>query len=143
MSSTNKTPNLKMHSWVRTDPVVCEDFNDNFNKLDDAVGNLRVTRGNCEIYSGSYTGTGTKTFSLTFPKRPVFLTVQRDNRNDLTCTGFVVDGGYFFSRYSSDYYNTIYIDDTTITIKESGSGNNAILNINGLTFHYAAFAPAE
>lgn len=143
MSSTNKTPNLNMHSWVRTDPVVCEDFNDNFNKLDEAVGSLKVTRGNCEIFSGDYTGTGSKTCVLTFPKRPVYLIIQKDKSNNQTYHGFVVDGAYFFAHSTGDYYNKIYISGTTVTLQETGSGNAVTLNVSGMTYHYMAFAPAE
>lgn len=32
--STNKTPNLNLHSWVGTDYVKRDEFNDNFNILD-------------------------------------------------------------------------------------------------------------
>ncbi len=143
MSSTNKTAHLNMHSWVRTDPVVCEDFNDNFNKLDSAIGNLRASRGNCEIYSGTYVGNGTKSFSLTFPKRPVYLVIQRDTSNTLSYTGFVVKGGRFYGHYNGDYYNKMYVNGTTVTLQENGEGNNMVLNISGTTFRYLAFAPAE
>ena len=143
MSSTNKTPNLKMHSWVRTDPVVCEDFNDNFNKLDAAVGNLKLTRGNCEIYSGSYIGTGTKNRTMTFPKQPVYLIMQRDKSNDLVYQGFVVDDAYFFGRYNTDYYDKLSVSGKTVTLIESGTGGSAVLNTSGITYHYMAFAPAE
>ena len=36
--STNKTENLQLHSWVRSDPFKMDEFNDNFDKLDQAVG---------------------------------------------------------------------------------------------------------
>lgn len=143
MSSTNKTENLQLHSWVRTDPVVCEDFNDNFSKIDEAIGNLGATRGNCEIYSGFYTGTGGKTLTLTFPKPPIYLTMQRGDSTSGTFAGFVVNGYYFFGHVSYDYYNKIYISDSTVTLQESGSGDNRTLNQTNMPYYYMAFAPAE
>ena len=32
--STNKTANLGLHSWVRSDPFKMAEFNDNFDKLE-------------------------------------------------------------------------------------------------------------
>jgi len=52
--STNKTPNLNLHSWVETDPVLMSEFNENFNAIDTAS----QTFGNCKIITGSYVGTG-------------------------------------------------------------------------------------
>lgn len=36
--SSNKTSNLNLHSWVRTDPFSMDEFNENFNAIDKAVG---------------------------------------------------------------------------------------------------------
>lgn len=36
--STNKTTNLGLHSWVREDPFKMDEFNENFDKIDQAVG---------------------------------------------------------------------------------------------------------
>lgn len=36
--STNKTKNLGLHSWVREDRFLMDEFNENFSKLDKAVG---------------------------------------------------------------------------------------------------------
>jgi len=52
--STNKTPNLNLHSWVETDPVLMSEFNENFGAIDAAS----QTFGNCKIITGSYVGTG-------------------------------------------------------------------------------------
>ncbi len=143
MSSTNKTPNLNLHSWVRTDPVVCEDFNDNFNKIDSAFGSLSASRGNCEFYTGSYTGSGAKTLSLTFPKRPMYLIIQQDKYNKSTYSGFVLDGGNFFGFYSDENYSYLSVSGRTVTIQENGSGASSLANKSGLTYYYAAFAPAQ
>ena len=36
--STNKTPNLNLHAWEPTDAFSREEFNDNFDKIDDFAG---------------------------------------------------------------------------------------------------------
>lgn len=37
--STNKTPVLQMHSWEGFDYVKRQEFNENFDKIDTAIGN--------------------------------------------------------------------------------------------------------
>lgn len=141
MSSTNKTANLKLHSWVRTDPVVCEDFNDNFNKIDAAVGKLNVSSGNCQLYVGSYTGSGSKTHSLTFPKLPVVLFIQVDWLNTAFYGGFVFDGAYFLGPLKDEYFDTISVSGTTVTFKECDTGSSRVFNSIGKTYRYVALAP--
>ena len=48
----NKTENLKLNVWEKTDPIHAKDFNDNFQTLDSAV---QVCS---KIAYGSYVGTG-------------------------------------------------------------------------------------
>jgi len=50
--STNKTPNLNLHSWVETDPVLMSEFNENFGAIDGAIAD------GVKIRTGSYVGTG-------------------------------------------------------------------------------------
>lgn len=138
MSSANKTANLNMHSWVRTDPVVCDDFNENFNKIDAAIGEMRASYGNCEIYTGSYAGTGTQVYSLTFPKMPVFLLVTR---NDVASYGscFVREGEKF--TYAAGSAN-LSLSGNTITFTNKSS-TEFVINYAGKVYDYIAFAPAR
>lgn len=53
--ASNSTPNVGLNQWLADDPVLREDFNADNLKLDTALASL----GNCRIYSGRYTGTGT------------------------------------------------------------------------------------
>ena len=41
--STNKTPNLQLHSWEPTDAFRRQEFNENFTAIDTAYGNTEVT----------------------------------------------------------------------------------------------------
>lgn len=89
--STNKTTNLGLHSWVRSDPFKMDEFNENFDKLDQAVGKNKdaiekkvdqsaldavseVANGRAQIIAESYKGKGvwgkTKPTEITFPFTP-------------------------------------------------------------------------
>lgn len=143
MSSTNKTANLKMHSWVRTDPVVCEDFNENFNKIDAAIGDMRASYGGCEIYVGEYTGTGTLSHSLTFPKLPVFLIVLDPHDTYVSrFSGGPVIVGMEFLNFLGTAASTISVSGTTITLTGVRSGSGAVNTLN-MRYHYLALAPAK
>ena len=50
-----KTNNLKLNVWEKTDPILVGDFNEDNRKIDAAVGAL--TAGAVKIKSGSYIGT--------------------------------------------------------------------------------------
>ena len=51
----NKTNNLKLNVWEKTDPILVGDFNEDNRKIDAAVGAL--TAGAVKFKSGSYIGT--------------------------------------------------------------------------------------
>ena len=53
-----------------TDSILVEEFNDNWDKIDTALG----TR-NCRFYTASYTGDGEATKSWTFPAKPVLVII--------------------------------------------------------------------
>lgn len=88
--SSGKTANLKMHSWAASDAVVRSEFNENFNLIDSAVGTINSTLdgmsstyGTCSICTGSYAGTGEKTFSLHFNKLPAIIFIHPQNSADV------------------------------------------------------------
>ena len=82
--STNKTPNLNLHSWVETDPVLMREFNENFGAIDAAS----QTFGNCRIATGSYVGTGKKgpnyPNTLFFNFAPKWLIITPHSKNGRT-----------------------------------------------------------
>lgn len=76
--STNKTPNLGLHSWVGTDRVLREEFNENFNKLDTVVPGktaagltyyVDAAAGN-DTNDGLTSGTALKTIGAAIDKLP-------------------------------------------------------------------------
>ena len=61
-----KTENLKLNVWEKSDPIHAKDFNDNFQTLDSAVGSLQGEH----IYVGSYTGDGKDSRTIDLPWEP-------------------------------------------------------------------------
>ena len=88
--STNHTPNYQLSQWERSDRVQMEDFNADNAKVDAALKALAQTdtshasllsgKGNCTLYTTSYTGDGRygkdRPMSLSFPRKPyiIFIT---------------------------------------------------------------------
>ena len=52
----NKTNNLKLNVWEKSDPILVGDFNENFAAIDDAIHEAVCSA--VKIYTGSYTGNG-------------------------------------------------------------------------------------
>ena len=78
----NHTTNYQLSQWAKSDQVKMEDFNADNAKIDAALAShaaLLAGKGNCTIWTTTYTGTGTygqdKPNSLTFPKLPLFAMV--------------------------------------------------------------------
>ena len=77
----NKTENLKLNVWEKSDPILVGDFNEDNRKIDAAVAALDAKAARVEV--GSYTGTGTfgreKPNSLTFSFQPKFVFVVSES----------------------------------------------------------------
>ena len=136
-----KTNNLKLNVWEKSDPILVGDFNEDNKKIDAAVGQIMAHAGNCKIVTGTYVGDGKygrdNPNSITFPEKPVFVYV----------------GGHFsmsaiypmteiaaFSAGGTDYYG-IYATWNGNTLswysKEFG-GAHYQLNYEGKTYYYFA-----
>lgn len=121
--STNKTENLGLHSWVREDPFRMQEFNDNFNLIDKAVGEKAeknaldaligrmgtLETGQLVYKHSSYTGKGTcgdmdKT-RLTFDFKPLLLIVS-------TSSSSPTYGGYPWVR--GTYYGKVNGSESVI-----------------------------
>ena len=62
----NKTENLKLNVWEKSDPILVGDFNEDNRKIDAAVGALQEER----IYMGSYIGDGKDSRTIDLPWEP-------------------------------------------------------------------------
>lgn len=141
MSSTNKTSTLKLHSWVPTDPVLREDFNENFSKIDSAVASIHSSFGACQIYEGTYTGTGSTSFSLTFAKLPSIIFIDPTSTvtsNSPKLLGAIVrNGGSMEGRNTT--YHKITTSGNKITFTANiNNDNGKEINLSGTTYRYVA-----
>ena len=66
-----KTNNLKLNVWEKSDPIHAKDFNDNFQTLDSAVGSLQGEH----IYVGSYIGDDKTSRTIDLPWEPTFMVI--------------------------------------------------------------------
>ena len=89
----NQTTNYGLTQWEATDRILMEDFNSDNTKTDaalkenaDSIAALETAvagKGNCQIYTTTYTGTGSSdasgACSLTFPKPPLLVVVEGED----------------------------------------------------------------
>ena len=73
--ATNYTTNYDLCQWEPTDPVQRVEFNQDNAKVDAALNSLAQSR-NCMVWTGSYTGNGADTKTLTFPHQPYFVLIM-------------------------------------------------------------------
>ena len=66
--SSKSTKNLELHAWERTDAFRMDEFNDNFDKLDKAVGENTAAR--VLFTCGTYTGDGKTSQFIGLPFTP-------------------------------------------------------------------------
>ena len=120
--SSNKTTNYQLHSWEPGDDFLRAEFNENFEKLDEAA----------RIIMGSYTGNNTdyRAFQMGFRPQAVVL--------------FCSSG---WSYYNRSYYGgvsmtgqaspLIALTDTGFTVRHDGS--TYMGNSSSYTYQYFAF----
>ncbi|MBM6870331.1 hypothetical protein H7U37_06510 [Pseudoflavonifractor phocaeensis] len=131
------TPTISLHQWAPEDPFLRQDFNEDFQKIDTAIQNVRTSPSG--IY-GTYVGTGS-TITVTLGFRPSFMLListhsSAQNASDVVAalgvSGMMVS---IIRSYSNSIYTSCTFHDTGFTISEGSSGG---LNVEGATFHYVA-----
>ena len=81
----NRTEQFQLNQWDKSDRIMMEDFNADNAKIEQALAEVAeqatmVSKcGNCQIYYGSYVGKGSGTTTLTFPKKPLMVTIMGNN----------------------------------------------------------------
>ena len=80
------TTNYQLPTWAESDRVLMDDFNDMTEKLETALtghGEALAGKGNCQIYTASYVGTGvygnTNQNSLVCPFPPQMIIIHSNN----------------------------------------------------------------
>lgn len=148
--SSQKTTHLKLHRWIKSDPIKMAEFNENFQKLDEAIA------AGAKIATGSYVGTGTygssNPCSLTFDFPPrlfimfketgIRMYVTVDSSSNHMDYIFTLDGlGVTYSPlYTNGGGGTLYAKKSQDgkTLFYYGNYSNHQCNGKGETFRYIA-----
>lgn len=144
MSSTNKTTNLKLNSWISSDKPKRVDFVEDNTIIDEKLGghilntNIHLTtqereKLNSMVYATSYSGTGTqsRSFNLTFAPSFVVVFKRYDSFNSYVSSGNYtkINGAFFSTKETADDCGSI--SGTSITVKQSTSASDGIFyNLN-------------
>ena len=138
-----------MHRWIKSDPIKMAEFNENFQKLDEAIA------AGAKIATGSYVGTGTygsaNPCSLTFDFPPQILMMFEASgiRYYISTTASTSHSDYIFiltgvgeeyvSLYSSgDYYFNMKKSSDGKTLYFTGGRDYQQCNKKGVTYRYMA-----
>ena len=135
--STNKTENLGLHSWVRKDPFRMDEFNENFDKLDRAVGaNAAAVSTIPKFTCGAYTGDGKKKRLIELPFAPKMVYV-----GDAMGRTFYVNaagGTYTYGGVAVEGGSNSLVEIVEGGFQVSHIENASTANYNGRTFVYFA-----
>ena len=126
----NYTQNYKLNQWAALDKVQRTDFNADNAKIDAALGALSAGKGNAQIVTGSYTGSGrVGSYSanrLYFDHKPVLVLVSGLSLGvmALDCPrGYILSNGG-----NTDWYND-----------NADGGAWRQMNESGQVYRYIAF----
>ena len=128
----NKTENLKLNVWEKSDPILVGDFNDNFQTLDSAVGSLQGEH----IYVGSYVGDGKDSRTIDLPWEPKFAVIFGHVLDDAAVNLLMKTGQRFLTSDScgeDDTYNLSMVGKQFIV------KSNRWFNGNGQLIQYVLF----
>ena len=155
--ASGQTEFYQLNQWQAEDQVLRTEFNQDNAKVDAALHALAQTAsglsqsiaglnqsitalnqavaaaGTCSFVSGSYTGDGTQSTTLTFEKKPYVLLVYNSSTMGLYFRG-ADKGARLYSASTVNMHNVAWGDHT---VTRSGD-NNAILNLNGAVYNYLA-----
>ena len=144
---SNHTEHHDLSQWEPEDAVLRADFNEDNRKIDAALAALDGTvsahtttlsghtgsiakLGNCQIYTTTYTGTGDKSRSYSFPGYPVYVFIRCPN----------LSNSYNLYRGLNDSTTTEYSaqwSDRGLSLRTPDS-NNFGINIKNYTFFVMA-----
>ena len=150
--STNHTTNYNLNQWEATDKVLRTEFNEDNAKINaalkanaDAIDALegqmsavQTGKGNCQIWTTSYTGTGSASHSRTFPQEPLLVVIMGDRFQLVAlrpCTSA-------YNMEGSSYWGaTASWSGTRLTLSYTGGmagGDSKIGNESGKTYYIVA-----
>ena len=135
--ATNQTTNYQLNQWEPTDAVQRVEFNGDNTKIDAA---LKVR--NCRFYLTSYVGTGSGSVSLTFPSRPIFVTVM-GGRHTWLCTLRNAPEIYLRMDAIGVGATPTTWEGNTLTWAEHINGGEYYANAQGSTYYVMALLEAD
>jgi hypothetical protein len=104
--STNKTTNLDMHSWVSTDLVKLNEFNDNFSTIDTEVGSLKDKVGDATVDQQITSKVGDLTELQTTDKSSVAAAINEIAKTSQSYTWTAAESQTVFTLPNSQTYTT-------------------------------------
>ena len=138
--ATNYTTNYDLCQWEPTDPVQRVEFNADNAKLDAALAVLSESR-NCQIYTTTYTGTGSGGRTLTFPRKPILVFVMG---GIVTFMAAMQGASYIYLRYGiSVSKSSATWSGNTLSWSQSESSPELSANIAGETYYVVALLDSD
>lgn len=132
-----QTAQFGLNQWERTDRVLMDDFNNDNKKIDAAL-----KERNCRFYLTSYVGTGSGSVSLTFPSRPIFVTVMGGHHTWL-CTLRNAPEIYLRTDAIGVGATATTWEGNTLTWTEHTNGGDYYANAQGSTYYVMALLEAD
>ena len=129
--ASNHTTNYQLCQWEATDKVLRTDFNEDNAKIDAAL----ASKGNCQLLTGSYIGTGTygsaHPNTLQFPAQPLAVFLHGDRncwaiRGETRASVSYGSGGGFITADWSDAVFCWYGDDEYVQMNAEGESYSYI-----------------
>lgn len=124
-----QTKNLNLNRWVPEDFVRLTQINQNFDKIDEEVGTLKMEH----LALGTYTGDGADSRTIELPFSPKLAILMGYINNNGTLTLLTPTANFYVSSESSG-------SNTVFNVKLVGSSliiqNANWNNGSGKTFHY-------
>ena len=165
--ASNQTTNYQLNQWEPTDQVLRTDFNADNAKLDAVLTVLAedvdekasqavldtltqtvaghtallAQKGNCQIYTTTYTGTGTESRSFTFPQSPLLVIIGGPGIYIVAVRGITE----VLSLESSTNSIDAVWSGNSLTFSYAGSyggGDRRVCNQSGSTYRVVAFLNA-
>ena len=144
--ATNSSEHLGLHLWEPTDQVLRTEFNQNWQKIDTAVGEVQSTADavadaftpdNMPYVTGTYTGDGSTTNrTITLGFKPKFVIISGSSRSTSAASEQVLRFG--MAGPTGDSSTLIWITDTGFRVTNNGF-KYPDLNVIGCTYTYLAF----
>ena len=142
-----QTQNYQLNLWEGEDRILREDFNADNMKTEQALAEVAeqaamVSKcGNCQLYYGTYTGTGSGATTLSFQKKPLMVTIMGDNIWITAVQGAPVAIGKNAGQLYSGY-NDVTWSGNSVSISNGNNDMESQCNTKNTTYYVVALMDA-